>query len=176
MSEKKTAIIDKHCLQNVLILAVWDDVNPVFDHSPEAIFQIYLHYKTVWWKMHLLCPDYRLLQANEQTFVLSTSPVWTTFSWLWSDLNFTACYFSCQKVTLTRITCEMWDRLCTGHPAGRGVWHHHLTTTSWLYRSSWGQNTLQHVLNFGTLSDVHPLWGWSHYNMQLLSLDMVCKL
>lgn len=48
MSEKKkTAITDKHCLQNVLILAAGDDAIPVFDHSPEAIFQIYLHYKTV---------------------------------------------------------------------------------------------------------------------------------
>lgn len=72
--KKKTAITDKHCLQNVLIVAVWDDVNPVFDHSPRAISQIYLHYKTVWWKMHLLRSDYRLLQPNEQTFVLSTSP------------------------------------------------------------------------------------------------------
>lgn len=42
-----TAITDKDCLQNVLILAVEDDVNPVFDHSPKAICQIYLHYKTV---------------------------------------------------------------------------------------------------------------------------------
>lgn len=45
--KKKTAITDKHCLQNVLILAAGDDAIPVFDHSPEAIFQIYLHYKTV---------------------------------------------------------------------------------------------------------------------------------
>lgn len=94
---KKTAITDKHCLQNVLILAVWDDVNPVFDHSPKAIFQIYLHYKTVWWKTHLLCSDYRLLQPNEQTFVLSTSLVWTTSSWLWCYLNFRCMHFSCQK-------------------------------------------------------------------------------
>lgn len=105
--KKKTAITDKHCLQNVLILAVWDDVIPVFDHNPKAIFQIYLHYKTVWWKMHLLCSDYRLLQPNEQTFVLSTSPVWTTSSWLWSYLYFTTCYFSCQEVTL--IKCEKSD-------------------------------------------------------------------
>lgn len=55
MSEEKTAITDKHCLQNVLILAFWDDVNPVFDHSPRAIFQIYLHYKTVWWKKKNIC-------------------------------------------------------------------------------------------------------------------------
>lgn len=128
-------ITDKHCLQNVLILAVWDDVNPVFDHSPKAIFQIYLHYKTVWWKTHLLCSDYRLLQPNEQTFVLSTSPVWTASSWLWCYLNFTACYFSCQKVTLTCITHQMWGKLLAGHPAGRGVWgRHHLTTTSWVYK------------------------------------------
>lgn len=136
---KKTAITDKHCLQNVLILAVWDDVNPVFDHSPEAIFQIYLHYKTVWWKTHLLCSDYRLLQPNEQTFVLSTSPVWTASSWLFCYLNFAACYFSFQKVTLTCITHQMWEKLLTGHPAGHMVWgRHHLTTTSWLYKSGWG--------------------------------------
>lgn len=126
-------------------------MNPVFDHSPEAIFQIYLHYKTVWWKTHLLCPDYRLLQPNEQTFVLSTSPVWTTFSWLWSYLNFTTCYFSCQKVTLIRITREMWERLLTGHPADHGVWgKHHLTTTSRLYKSGWG--TFLHVIHL-------PLFG-----------------
>lgn len=45
--KKKTAIADKDCLQNVLILAVRDDGNLVFDHSPKAIFQIYPHYKTV---------------------------------------------------------------------------------------------------------------------------------
>lgn len=108
--KKKTAITDKHCLQNVLILAVWDDVNPVFDHSPKAIFQIYLHYKTVWWKTHWLCSDYRLLQPNEQTFVLSTSPAWTTSSWLWRYLNFAACYLSCQKVTFTCITHQTWGK------------------------------------------------------------------
>lgn len=136
---KKTAITDKHCLQNVLILAVWDDVNPVFDHSPKAIFQIYLHYKTVWWKTHLLCSDYRLLQPNEQTFVLSTSPVWTTSSWLWSYLNFTAYYFSCQKVTLVCITHQMWEKLLTGCPAGHRVWgRRYLTSTSWVYTFSWG--------------------------------------
>lgn len=136
---KKTAITHKHCLQTVLILSVWDDVNPVFDHSPKAIFQIYQHYKTVWWKTHLLCSDYRLLQPNEQTFVLSTSPEWTTSSWLWSYLKFATNYFSCQKVTLKYITHQMWEKLLTLCPAGRGGWGRlHLTTTSWVYKSDWG--------------------------------------
>lgn len=114
-------------------------MNPVFDHSPKAIFQIYLHYKTVWWKTHLLCSDYRLLQPNEQTFVLSTSPVWTTSQWLWCYLNFAACYFSCQKVTLTCITHQMWEKLLSGHPAGHSVWSRHdLTTTSWAYKADCG--------------------------------------
>lgn len=120
--KKKTAITDKHCLQNVLILAVWDDVIPVFDHNPKAIFQIYLHYKTVWWKMHLLCSDYRLLQPYEQTFVLSTSPVWTTSSWLWSYLYFTTCYFSCQEVTLTCIAHQMWEKRFARRHVDHKVW------------------------------------------------------
>lgn len=44
---EKAAITDKDCLQNVLILAVGDDAIPVFDQSPEAIFQIHPRCKTV---------------------------------------------------------------------------------------------------------------------------------
>lgn len=92
-----------------------------------------LHYKTLWWekkKKHLLCPDYRLLQPNEQTFVLSTSPVWTTSSWLWCYLNFTACYFLCQKVTLKSLikrekSCSQGILLATGSEV-RTISPHHL--------------------------------------------------
>lgn len=125
---EKAAITDKDCLQNVLILAVWDDVIPVFDQSPEAIFQIYPRCKTVWWKIHLLCSDYRLLQPNEQTFVLSTSPVWTTSSWLCSYLYFTTCHFSCQKVALVYFP---WNVGKATHRASRQPWglREHLTMT-----------------------------------------------
>lgn len=38
--KKMTVITNTHCWQKVLIAALWDDVNPVFDHRPWAIFQI----------------------------------------------------------------------------------------------------------------------------------------
>lgn len=95
LSEKRQRW-QKQSLQNVLIM--WDDVNPAFDHSPKALFHIHLHYKKHPDGKHI-CSDYRLLQRNEQTFDLSTSPGWTTSLWLGRHLSFPACCFSCQKVT-----------------------------------------------------------------------------
>lgn len=149
---KRTVITDKHCLQNVLILAVWDDVIPVFDHSPRAIFQIYLHHKTVWWKTHLLCSDYRLLQPNEQTFVLSTSPEWTTSSWLWSLFVFhLVLFFHVKKSSscVSLIKCEMLSRRPTGDRLCLSV----LTRTFIsIYESGW--RLLLLVSQFGLF--LHP--------------------
>lgn len=95
--EKMTVITNTRCLQKVLIAALWDDVNPVFDHRPWAFFQIVLRYKTKKKtntdvggrkkKKLLRYSDYRLLQPNEQTFVLSTPPLRTASSWLRSHLQ-----------------------------------------------------------------------------------------
>lgn len=90
-----TVITNTHRLQKVLIAALWDDVNPVFDHRPWAIFQILLRYKKKTKntdvggekKKLLQYCDYRLLQPNEQTFVLSTPPLRTASSWLRSHLQ-----------------------------------------------------------------------------------------
>lgn len=132
---KKTAITDKHCLQNVLILLVWDDVNPVFDHSPKAIFQIYLHYKTVWWKMlccalitdyynpmnkHLSCqhPQYELLPRDCDAIWISPHAIFHV------------------KKSVSHVLIIKCEKSCSGHSAGHGIWRgHNLTTTSWLYKS-----------------------------------------
>lgn len=59
--KKMTVITNKHCLQKLLIAPLWDDVNPVFDHRPRAIFQIFLHYKkkkkqpTLMWEKKSIC-------------------------------------------------------------------------------------------------------------------------
>lgn len=130
--KKMTVITNKHCLQKLLIAPLWDDVNPVFDHCPRAIFQIFLHYKKK--QTPLWC-------GKKKTFVALWLQIittqWTNICLVNSSImnprlrdcraiwNLPVCYFLCHAVTCACDTHQTWVELLRGHPASLPVWGAH---------------------------------------------------
>lgn len=77
-------------------------------------------------KKHLQHSDYGLLQPNEQTFVLSTPPLWTPVLVTAEPFEISLCAtFLCHTVTCACDTHQTWVELLRGHPASLPVWGAH---------------------------------------------------
>lgn len=147
--KKMTVITNKHCLQKLLIAPLWDDVNPVFDHRPRAIFQIFLHYKKkqkkntlMWGKKAFAVLWLQIITTQWTNICLVNSSIMNPrprdCGAIW---NLPVCYFLCHMVTCACDTHQTWVELLRGHPASLPVWGAH--------------NFLMHHLGFIKAAEKH---------------------
>lgn len=122
---KMTAITDKHCLQKVLILAVWDDVYQCLITVLRQFFKSICTTK---------CSD-----GGKKAFSVPWLQIITT---QWTNIclvNISGMNYFLMIVMLfefhrmllfmskshSQITHQTWEKLLTGHPAGHRIWGTH---------------------------------------------------